>query len=131
MDLSLKKSIPWLVLAGSGGLADLVSDILTNVSAAPSLPGVGSEGDGEAATKTDLRGRVTERLLKHFPSEQDTDKLVDKVMNKNGLMCIVKTLQHDNCTITLFVMISASICKEDMSLNNTHTAGVYIDFKFF
>lgn len=92
MDLSLKKSIPWLVLAGSGGLADLVSDILTNASAAPSLPGVGSEGDGEAGTKTDLRGRVTERLLKHFPSEQDTDKLVDKVMNKNGLMCIVKSM---------------------------------------
>lgn len=85
MDLSLKKSIPWLVLAGSGGLADLVSDILDNVMAAPSLPGAGSEGEGEAATKTDLRGRVTERVLKHFPSEQDTDKLVDKVMNNMDL----------------------------------------------
>ncbi|KAB5555303.1 hypothetical protein PHYPO_G00032170 [Pangasianodon hypophthalmus] len=81
MDLSLKKSIPWLVLAGSGGLADLVSDILDNVSAAPSLPGAGSEGDGEAATKTDLRGRVAERVLKHFPSEEDTDKLIDKVLS--------------------------------------------------
>lgn len=81
MDLSLKKSLPWLVLAGSGGLADLVSDVLENVSAAPSKPGTGSEGEGEAATKTDLRGRVTERVLKHFSSEQDTEKLVDKVMN--------------------------------------------------
>lgn len=76
----MKKSNPWLVLAGSGGLADLISDILDNVSAAPSLPGAGSEGEAEAATKTDLRGRVTERVLKHFPSEQDTDKLVDKVI---------------------------------------------------
>ncbi|KAF4085373.1 hypothetical protein AMELA_G00117490 [Ameiurus melas] len=81
MDLSLKKSIPWLVLAGSGGLADLVSDILDNVMAAPSLPGAGSEGEGEAATKADLRGRVTDRVLKHFSSEQDTDKLVDKVLS--------------------------------------------------
>ncbi|KAI5609738.1 transient receptor potential cation channel, subfamily M, member 4a [Silurus asotus] len=81
MDLSLKKSIPWLVLAGSGGLAELVSDILDNVSAAPNLPGPGSETEGEAATKTDFRGRVTERVLKHFPSEPDTDKLVDKVLS--------------------------------------------------
>ncbi|XP_060719905.1 transient receptor potential cation channel subfamily M member 4-like [Tachysurus vachellii] len=81
MDLSLKKSLPWLVLAGSGGLADLVSDVLENVSAASSKPGAGSEGEGEAATKTDLRGRVTERVLKHFPSEQDTEKLVDKVLS--------------------------------------------------
>ncbi|KAG7325505.1 hypothetical protein KOW79_011821 [Hemibagrus wyckioides] len=81
MDLSLKKSLPWLVLAGSGGLADLISDVLDNISAAPSMPGAGSEGEGEAATKTDLRSRVTERVLKHFPSEPDTEKLVDKVLS--------------------------------------------------
>ncbi|KAK3560120.1 hypothetical protein QTP86_033872 [Hemibagrus guttatus] len=81
MDLSLKNSLPWLVLAGSGGLADLISDVLENISAAPSMPGAGSEGEGEAATKTDLRSRVTERVLKHFPSEPDTEKLVDEVLN--------------------------------------------------
>ncbi|XP_060795385.1 transient receptor potential cation channel subfamily M member 4-like isoform X2 [Neoarius graeffei] len=77
--LSLKKSIPWLVLAGSGGLADLISDILDNVSAAPSL--AGAEGEGEAATKMDLGGKVMEKVMKHFPSEQDTDKLIDKVLS--------------------------------------------------
>lgn len=81
----MKKSIPWLVLAGSGGLADLISDILVNVSAAPSLPGAGADSEGEAAAKTDLRGRVTERVLKRFPSEQDVDKLVDKVMSNMDL----------------------------------------------
>ncbi|XP_062858677.1 transient receptor potential cation channel subfamily M member 4-like [Trichomycterus rosablanca] len=81
LHLSLKKSIPWLILADSGGLADLVSDVLENVSAAASVPGSGSEGEGEAATKTDLRGRVAERVLKHYPNEPDTDKLVDQVLS--------------------------------------------------
>uniref|UniRef100_A0AAR2KGB8 Transient receptor potential melastatin 4b3 n=1 Tax=Pygocentrus nattereri TaxID=42514 RepID=A0AAR2KGB8_PYGNA len=57
LDLSLKKCIPWLVLAGSGGLADLLSDVLENVSAASILPAAGAEGEGEVATKTDLRER--------------------------------------------------------------------------
>ncbi|XP_072523201.1 transient receptor potential cation channel subfamily M member 4-like isoform X2 [Salminus brasiliensis] len=81
LDISLKNCIPWLVLAGSGGLADLVSDILENVSAAPILPAVGAEGEGEVTTKTNLRERVAERVVKHFPSEPDVDKLVDKLLN--------------------------------------------------
>lgn len=50
---------------------------MENVSTAPSVPG--SEGEVEAATKTDLRERVAERVLKHYPNEPDVDKLVDKV----------------------------------------------------
>lgn len=110
MDLSLKKSLPWLVLAGSGGLADLISDVLDKISATPSMPGAGSEGEGEAATKTDLRSRVTERVLKHFPSEPDTEKLVDKVMRVTmnsitsmfiGLYCFIQHL-HECCKKLFF-----------------------------
>ncbi|KAL7870048.1 hypothetical protein AOLI_G00140360 [Acnodon oligacanthus] len=81
LDLSLKKCIPWLILAGSGGLADLLSDVLENVSAASILPAAAAEGEGEVATKTDFRERVAERVMKYFPSEPDMDKLVDKVLS--------------------------------------------------
>ncbi|KAG9267415.1 transient receptor potential cation channel subfamily M member 4-like [Astyanax mexicanus] len=81
LDLSLKKCIPWMVLAGSGGLADLVTDVLENVAAAPVLPAGGAEGEGEATTKINLRERVAEKVVKHFPSEPDVDKLVDKLLN--------------------------------------------------
>ncbi|TSK14512.1 Transient receptor potential cation channel subfamily M member 4 [Bagarius yarrelli] len=114
MDLSLKKSLPWLVLAGSGGLADLVSDVLDNISAAPILPGAGSDAEGEAATKTDLKGRVTERVLKHFPSEQDIEKLVDKVLSicQNKDLISVYHEEHEGVddfdTVLLKALVRAS-----------------------
>ncbi|XP_066520760.1 transient receptor potential cation channel subfamily M member 4-like [Hoplias malabaricus] len=80
LDLSLKKGLPWLVLAGSGGLADLVSDVLENVSASSTLPASGGEAEGEGASKTDFSGRVAEKVKKYFP-EHEMDKLVDKVLN--------------------------------------------------
>uniref|UniRef100_A0A669EAA7 Transient receptor potential cation channel, subfamily M, member 4a n=1 Tax=Oreochromis niloticus TaxID=8128 RepID=A0A669EAA7_ORENI len=78
MDLSLKNSIPWLVLAGSGGLADFLSDVLENLSSAPAVPSSG-EGNSEAGPSVDLKDRVAERFKKHFPSEIQTDKLVEQV----------------------------------------------------
>uniref|UniRef100_A0A8C2YXA9 Transient receptor potential cation channel, subfamily M, member 4b, tandem duplicate 1 n=1 Tax=Cyclopterus lumpus TaxID=8103 RepID=A0A8C2YXA9_CYCLU len=59
VDLSLKKSMPWLVLAGSGGLADFLSDVLDNL--------------------VDLKDKVAERVKRHFPSEAESDKLVERV----------------------------------------------------
>lgn len=70
--------MPWLVLAGSGGLADFLSDILENMSSAPVIQS-SSEGDGEAGPSVDLKDRVAERVKKHFPSEAETDKLVEWV----------------------------------------------------
>lgn len=70
--------MPWLVLAGSGGLADFLSDILENMSSAPVIQS-SSEGDGEAGPSMDLKDRVAERVRKHFPSEAETDKLVEWV----------------------------------------------------
>ncbi|KAM9462261.1 transient receptor potential cation channel subfamily M member 4-like [Clarias gariepinus] len=120
MDLSLKKSIPWLVLAGSGGLANLVSDVLDNTSAAPSLPGSGTEGEGEAATKTDFRGRVTEIMLKHFPSEQDTDKLVDKVLSicQNKDLISIYNEEHEGLDDFDTVLLKALVRVNKQRLSN-------------
>lgn len=76
MDLSLKNSMPWLLLAGSGGMADFLSDVLENLSSVPAQSS--NEGDGEGAPSVDLKDRVAERVKKHFPEEQ-TDKLVERV----------------------------------------------------
>lgn len=80
VDLSLKSSMPWLVLAGSGGLADFLSDVLDNLSSAPAVQSSG-EGDGEAGPSMDLKDRVSERVKKHFPSEAESDKLVERTLS--------------------------------------------------
>ncbi|XP_044035760.1 transient receptor potential cation channel subfamily M member 4-like isoform X2 [Siniperca chuatsi] len=80
VELSLKTSMPWLVLAGSGGLADFLSDVLENLSSA-SVVQSSSEGDGEAGPSVDLKDRVAERVKKHFPSEAESDKLVERALS--------------------------------------------------
>ncbi|XP_054454358.1 transient receptor potential cation channel subfamily M member 4-like [Anoplopoma fimbria] len=80
VDLSLKTSMPWLVLAGSGGLADFLSDVLDNLSSAPVVQSSG-EGEGEAGPSVDLKDKVAERVKKHFPSEAETDKLVERTLS--------------------------------------------------
>ncbi|XP_075949749.1 transient receptor potential cation channel subfamily M member 4-like isoform X2 [Anarhichas minor] len=80
VDLSLKNSMPWLVLAGSGGLADFLSDVLDNLSSATVVQSSG-EGDGEAGPSVDLKDKVAERVKKHFPSEPETDKLVERALS--------------------------------------------------
>ncbi|XP_030630919.1 transient receptor potential cation channel subfamily M member 4-like [Chanos chanos] len=77
LDLSLKNSMPWLILAGSGGVADFVSDLLENLVSAP----VGTEGEVEAASNVDLRERVGERVKKYFSSEPEIDKLIERALS--------------------------------------------------
>ncbi|KAI3364999.1 hypothetical protein L3Q82_001166 [Scortum barcoo] len=80
VDLSLKKSMPWLVLAGSGGVANFLSDILESLSSAPTVQS-STEGDSEAGPSVDLKDRVAERVKKHFPSEAESDKLVERTLS--------------------------------------------------
>ncbi|CAJ1080976.1 transient receptor potential cation channel subfamily M member 4-like [Xyrichtys novacula] len=80
VDLSLKNSMPWLVLAGSGGLADFLSDVLENLSSAQVVQSSG-EGDGEAGPSVDLKDKVTERVKRHFPTEAEPDKLVERTLS--------------------------------------------------
>ncbi|XP_063337917.1 transient receptor potential cation channel subfamily M member 4-like [Pelmatolapia mariae] len=113
MDLSLKNSIPWLVLAGSGGLADFLSDVLENLSPAPAVPSSG-EGNSEAGPSVDLKDRVAERFKKHFPSEVQTDKLVEwafSIYLNRGLITVYHGEQespNDFDTVLLKTLVGAS-----------------------
>uniref|UniRef100_A0A669EK14 Transient receptor potential cation channel, subfamily M, member 4a n=1 Tax=Oreochromis niloticus TaxID=8128 RepID=A0A669EK14_ORENI len=115
MDLSLKNSIPWLVLAGSGGLADFLSDVLENLSSAPAVPSSG-EGNSEAGPSVDLKDRVAERFKKHFPSEIQTDKLVEQVsafsIYQNRGLIMVYHGEHESPndfdTVLLKTLVGAS-----------------------
>lgn len=71
--------MPWLVLAGSGGLADFLSDVLQHLSSVSVVQSSG-EGHSEAPVPSvDLKDRVAERVKRHFPSETELDKLVERV----------------------------------------------------
>ncbi|CAL8317177.1 unnamed protein product [Arctogadus glacialis] len=75
VDQSLRKAIPWLVLGGSGPAADLITEILEEVSlgSSPSSP-LPEGGEGPS---TELRDRVREKVRRHFPAEANLEKLVD------------------------------------------------------
>lgn len=80
LDASLKKATPWLVLAGSGPAADLISELLDNlspVSLSPTSPPV--EGEAAQGLSTEHRDRVRDKVRKHFPAEAELEKLVDNV----------------------------------------------------
>ncbi|XDV13088.1 hypothetical protein PO909_001584 [Leuciscus waleckii] len=85
VDLSLKNTTPWLVLAGSGSAADLIAGILRDLSTplsppvSPTLPSADEESRKSASVE--LKDRVRERIKKHFPSETDLEKLVDQVLS--------------------------------------------------
>ena len=85
--------MPWLVLAGSGGLADFLSDVLENLSSAPTTQS-SSEGDGEAGPSVDLKDRVAERVKKHFPSEAETEKLVEQVSAEACCHCVAFVVRN-------------------------------------
>lgn len=84
--------MPWLVLAGSGGMADFLSDVLENLSSAPTVQS-SSEGDGEAGPSVDLKDRVAERVKKYFPAEVETDKLVERVS------AVDREMHHHTCVV--------------------------------
>ncbi|XP_006805836.1 transient receptor potential cation channel subfamily M member 4-like [Neolamprologus brichardi] len=113
MDRSLKSCIPWLVLAGSGGLADFLNDVLENLSSAPAVPSSG-EGNSEAGPSVDLKDRVSERFKKHFPSEVQTDKLVEQafsIYQNRGLITVYHgehESPNDFDTVLLKTLVGAS-----------------------
>lgn len=73
LDTSLKKNTPWLVLAGSGSAADLISELLDP-----------SDGEVEAAQihSAEHRDRIRENIRKHFPAkagQAELEELVNRV----------------------------------------------------
>ncbi|XP_059414184.1 transient receptor potential cation channel subfamily M member 4-like isoform X2 [Carassius carassius] len=96
VDLSLKNSTPWLVLAGSGSAADLIASILKDLDiplsppVSPTLPTASEESMKRA--RVELRDRVREKINKHFPSETDLEKLVEQALS----------IYHNRELITVF-----------------------------
>uniref|UniRef100_A0A8C9R667 Transient receptor potential cation channel subfamily M member 4 n=1 Tax=Scleropages formosus TaxID=113540 RepID=A0A8C9R667_SCLFO len=81
MDLSLRTAIPWMLLAGSGGVADFICDVLgALVSMSPASALLEDESDG---TGVELHDRVRERVKKHFPAseEREVDRLTERVLS--------------------------------------------------
>uniref|UniRef100_A0A3Q3GHC5 Transient receptor potential cation channel, subfamily M, member 4b, tandem duplicate 1 n=1 Tax=Labrus bergylta TaxID=56723 RepID=A0A3Q3GHC5_9LABR len=114
VDLSLKTSMPWLVLAGSGGLADFLSDVLENLSSAPAAVQSSGEADSEAGPSVDLKDRLAERFKKHFPTEAEPDKLVERALSiyqNRDLITIYHGEQegpNDFDTVLLKALVGAS-----------------------
>ncbi|XP_061563830.1 transient receptor potential cation channel subfamily M member 4-like [Cololabis saira] len=120
VDLSLKTSMPWLVLAGSGGIADFLSDLLENLSSAPAAQSPG-EGDGEAVPSVDLKEKVAERVRKYFSPDAEMDKLVEQALSiyqNKDLITIYHGEQegpNDFDTVLLKTLVGAS--KQRASVN--------------
>lgn len=82
LDASLRKSTPWLVLAGSGPGADLISELLSDllsVSLSPTSPP--AEGEAAESLSAELRDRVRDKVQRHFPAEAELEKLVDSALS--------------------------------------------------
>uniref|UniRef100_A0A8C2A9L1 Transient receptor potential cation channel, subfamily M, member 4a n=1 Tax=Cyprinus carpio TaxID=7962 RepID=A0A8C2A9L1_CYPCA len=85
VDVSLKNTTPWLVLAGSGPAADLIAAILKDLNiplsppVSPTLPTTSEESRKRASVE--LRDRVREKINKHFPSETELEKLVEQALS--------------------------------------------------
>ncbi|XP_063047033.1 transient receptor potential cation channel subfamily M member 4a [Engraulis encrasicolus] len=81
VDQSLRKATPWLVLKGSGMAADLICELLVELSVmpqSPTSPAPDGEGPGPGLEQ---RERVRERIHRAFPSEADLEKLVDQALS--------------------------------------------------
>ncbi|XP_056143256.1 transient receptor potential cation channel subfamily M member 4a isoform X2 [Lampris incognitus] len=82
VDSSLKKAIPWLVLAGSGPAADLISEMLEDLSPvtlSPTSPL--PEGEVSEGPSAEFRDRTREKVARHFPTEADVEKLVERALS--------------------------------------------------
>ncbi|XP_058269985.1 transient receptor potential cation channel subfamily M member 4a isoform X1 [Hemibagrus wyckioides] len=110
MDMSLKKSTPWLVLNGSGPAADMITELLNDLSRAAS-PVEGEDGD---VSNSDLRDKVREIIKRHFPSEKSLEKLVDQslsIYQKRSLITVFHGDQDspdDFETVILRALVRAS-----------------------
>uniref|UniRef100_A0A8C1XWN7 Transient receptor potential cation channel, subfamily M, member 4a n=1 Tax=Cyprinus carpio TaxID=7962 RepID=A0A8C1XWN7_CYPCA len=120
LEIALKNSMPWLVLAGSGGLANLVSDIVENVQS-DLMSTFGGAEEEEGSPKMVLRERITTKVKNHFPSEQDMDKLVDKVLtiyqNKDLISIYHAEGADDFDTVMLKVLVQASKHRVSVTTN--------------
>uniref|UniRef100_A0A7N9AYM4 Transient receptor potential cation channel, subfamily M, member 4a n=1 Tax=Mastacembelus armatus TaxID=205130 RepID=A0A7N9AYM4_9TELE len=113
IDTSLKKNIPWLILAGSGSAADLLSDTLENFCSI-SLPSPGPQLEVAQGLSTEHRNWVRDKVKKHFPAEVELEKLVDRVLSiyHNRVLITVFNREQEGCddfdTVLLKALVRAS-----------------------
>ncbi|XP_076000430.1 transient receptor potential cation channel subfamily M member 4a [Genypterus blacodes] len=83
LDASLKKATPWLVLAGSGPTADLISEMLVDLPSVPVSP-ISPSTESDAALEslnTELRDQLRDKVRRYFPAEAELEKLVDRAFS--------------------------------------------------
>ncbi|CAL8305487.1 unnamed protein product [Merluccius merluccius] len=115
VDLSLKKAIPWLVLAGSGPAADLIAEILgeASVVSSPVSP-LPEGGDGDEGPSTELRDRARDKARRYFPAEADPEKIVDWILNIHKNIDLITVFHQDHegpddfDTVLLKALVQAS-----------------------
>ncbi|XP_071761298.2 transient receptor potential cation channel subfamily M member 4a [Centroberyx gerrardi] len=82
LDVSLRKATPWLVLAGSGPAADLISEMLRDLPSVPLSPtSPPAEGEATEGPSVELRDRARDKVRRHFPAEAELEKLVDRALS--------------------------------------------------
>ncbi|XP_053532757.1 transient receptor potential cation channel subfamily M member 4a isoform X1 [Ictalurus punctatus] len=110
MDMSLKKATPWLVLNGSGPAADMITELLNDLSRSASPV----DEEGKDGSNPELRDRVREIIKRYFPSEKTLEKLVDQALSisqKRSLITVFHGEQDgpdDFDTVILRALVRAS-----------------------
>ncbi|XP_034045698.1 transient receptor potential cation channel subfamily M member 4a [Thalassophryne amazonica] len=109
LDVSLRSSIPWLVVAGSGPTADLIKELLDDDSTFPSE-------EARAPESLSVRSRIRQKILRFFPSETEVEKMVNSVLGicQNRELITVFHSEQDSPddfdTVLLRALVRASKC---------------------
>lgn len=93
-----QKDIPWLILAGSGGTADFLAELLE-----------------ESLDPEEVKAVVTEKLKKHFPNEENiphlTD-LVEKILKNKDLITVYSGDEGQQEFDTVILKSLVNACKK-------------------
>ncbi|XP_077390713.1 transient receptor potential cation channel subfamily M member 4a [Festucalex cinctus] len=92
LDTSLKRSTPWLVLAGTGPAADFISELLLCLACTSFSQTVPSSMGEIAEYLSDIRDLIRDKIKRYFQGEADLEKLVDSALS----------IYHNRELITVF-----------------------------
>ncbi|KAM9784085.1 transient receptor potential cation channel subfamily M member 4a isoform 1-T1 [Syngnathus typhle] len=80
VESSLKRSTPWLILAGTGPAADFISELLLCPDCS-SISQTAPSTMAENAEYLDIRNLVSDKIKRFFQGEHDLEKLVDSALS--------------------------------------------------
>uniref|UniRef100_A0A8C5G230 Transient receptor potential cation channel subfamily M member 4-like n=1 Tax=Gouania willdenowi TaxID=441366 RepID=A0A8C5G230_GOUWI len=115
LDASLRKATPWLVLAGSGPVADLVCELQNILPPATLSPTSGvEEGVDHGSVSAELRDLIRDKVRRYVPTGTELEKLVDHALSIYQTIDLI-TVFHGNQegsddfdTVLLKALVSAS-----------------------